>query len=82
MRENVVKTIKMNNFDLVKRIILRTKSFKVFVLIGLVVSCVLIQSDYFNNDQAEAKYATIPSDLLLKDIQTSSGESFYTGISL
>ena len=72
----------MNGFDLVKRIILRTKSFKVFVLVCLIVSCVLIQSDYFNNDQAEAKYVTIPSDLLLKDIQTSSGESFYTGISL
>ena len=42
----------------------------------------LIQSDYFNNDQAEAKYVTIPSDLLLKDIQTSSGESYNTAISL
>ena len=63
----------MDKFEIFKRVILRTKSFKSLILLILIISCISLQINNFNyNDNAEkvTNYITESNEALFNNLKT------------
>ena len=64
----------MDKFEIFKRVILRTKSFKSLILLILIISCISLQiNSFIYNDKAEkvTNYITESNEVLFNNLKTS-----------